>query len=315
MEGRRRRVLQLRAMSSADVELADVVAAGGRARPRPDVPRAALPRGARVDPRARLHGRYEVVGEGGGAWNVEVRDGERLGVTCGSRDERRATAIVRVSRDAYERMATEGTQPDGRDAAAAHPDRGRDPPRHAARPLDRPRGRPRRPGAEPRAAPAGGAVVARGLWGANAAGARRATRRTGRGTGRTRRELLDYRQLYALWERQNWRSHELDFSVDREHWLATPSAAQQNTVGPRVVLRGGGAGHGRPGPVPARGTERRDRALPRHAARGRGPPRRLLRPLRRRGDGADRGRSSRPHARGREDAHLAMARGVRRRAA
>ena len=31
--------------------------------------------------------------------------------------------------------------------------------------------------------------------------------------------LLDYRQLYALWERQNWKAHELDFSVDREHWL------------------------------------------------------------------------------------------------
>jgi ribonucleoside-diphosphate reductase beta chain len=43
-------------------------------------------------------------------------------------------------------------------------------------------------------------------------------------------ELLDYRQLYALWERQNWRSHELDFSVDREHWLATPAAAQENTI-------------------------------------------------------------------------------------
>jgi hypothetical protein len=42
--------------------------------------------------------------------------------------------------------------------------------------------------------------------------------------------LLDYKQLYALWERQNWKASELDFSVDREHWLATPRAAQENTI-------------------------------------------------------------------------------------
>jgi len=41
---------------------------------------------------------------------------------------------------------------------------------------------------------------------------------------------MDYEQLYALWERQNWRAHELDFSVDREHWLITPSEAQLHTA-------------------------------------------------------------------------------------
>ena len=41
---------------------------------------------------------------------------------------------------------------------------------------------------------------------------------------------MDYEQLYALWERQNWRSHELDFSVDKEHWLQTPTEAQQHTA-------------------------------------------------------------------------------------
>ena len=43
-------------------------------------------------------------------------------------------------------------------------------------------------------------------------------------------DLLDYRQLYALWERQNWRVHELDFSVDREHWVASPREAQENML-------------------------------------------------------------------------------------
>jgi ribonucleoside-diphosphate reductase beta chain len=42
--------------------------------------------------------------------------------------------------------------------------------------------------------------------------------------------LLDYRQLYALWERQNWRSTELDFSVDREQWAVTPREAQESTI-------------------------------------------------------------------------------------
>ena len=35
-------------------------------------------------------------------------------------------------------------------------------------------------------------------------------------------ELLDYRQLYELWERQQWQTQELDFSADREHWHGFP---------------------------------------------------------------------------------------------
>ena len=42
--------------------------------------------------------------------------------------------------------------------------------------------------------------------------------------------LMDYEQLYALWERQNWRAHELDFSVDREHWLISPGRGQRHTA-------------------------------------------------------------------------------------
>jgi ribonucleoside-diphosphate reductase beta chain len=43
-------------------------------------------------------------------------------------------------------------------------------------------------------------------------------------------ELMSYGELYALWERQNWRAHEIDFSVDREQWATTPSEAQRNTA-------------------------------------------------------------------------------------
>ena len=35
---------------------------------------------------------------------------------------------------------------------------------------------------------------------------------------RGRADLLDYRQLYALWERQQWAVSDLDFSVDRVDW-------------------------------------------------------------------------------------------------
>ncbi|MEK6272678.1 MAG: ribonucleotide-diphosphate reductase subunit beta [Actinomycetota bacterium] len=79
-----------------------------------------------------------------------------------------------------------------------------------------------------------------GTWGASANGASRSAERrpdgsaidpAQRGAGARRRgELLGYEQLYALWERSNWRAHELDFSVDREHWLATPTEAQRHTA-------------------------------------------------------------------------------------
>jgi ribonucleoside-diphosphate reductase beta chain len=42
--------------------------------------------------------------------------------------------------------------------------------------------------------------------------------------------LLDYRQLYALWERQSWKATELDFTVDKEQWVITPREAQESTL-------------------------------------------------------------------------------------
>jgi ribonucleoside-diphosphate reductase beta chain len=50
------------------------------------------------------------------------------------------------------------------------------------------------------------------------------------GEARRGGDLMGYGELYALWERQNWRAHELDFSVDREQWLASPTEAQQHTT-------------------------------------------------------------------------------------
>jgi ribonucleoside-diphosphate reductase beta chain len=47
---------------------------------------------------------------------------------------------------------------------------------------------------------------------------------------RARDGLLDYPELYALWERQNWSAHELDFSVDQEQWVTTPTESQMHTM-------------------------------------------------------------------------------------
>ena len=207
-------------------------------------------------------------------------------------------------------MASGQVSPSERHAEPAHQGRGRDPPDHAARPLDRARaGRGRRRAASARrsAAPAlqddaRTAACWQGDPGDDADGV--AT------------SLLDYRQLYALWERQNWRAHELDFTVDREQWVTTPREAQESTI---WSLGSFYVGEERVtadlAPFLQAAPERRDRAVPRHPARGRGAPRRLLRPLRRRGDGLLGRRLPRPDARGRADPALALARGVRRRPA
>jgi ribonucleoside-diphosphate reductase beta chain len=50
--------------------------------------------------------------------------------------------------------------------------------------------------------------------------------------GRRRKgaDLLTYEELYALWERQNWKAHEIDFSIDKAQWLATPTESQGETI-------------------------------------------------------------------------------------
>src|SRR2546430_2288272 len=62
--------------------------------------------------------------------------------------------------------------------------------------------------------------------------------------------------------------------------------AGEHRVEPRRLLHRRGAGDGRPGTFPRGRPERRGGGLPRHPARRRGAPRRILRPLRRGGDGA-----------------------------
>ena len=158
--------------------------------------------------------RYVVTGEGGGTWYVTVRDGEPLAVT---REVPRApSGTATVSFDSYQRLASGEISPsiamqnqlttiDGE----LYP------------------------------------ITLLGRWIARAQGLddaelkREAKQRElqeeraglyASGGDHDGDGLLDYRQLYALWERQNWKATELDFSVDREQWVVTPREAQESTI-------------------------------------------------------------------------------------
>jgi ribonucleoside-diphosphate reductase beta chain len=43
-------------------------------------------------------------------------------------------------------------------------------------------------------------------------------------------QLLDYQQLYELWERQQWLTQELDFTQDREDWSSFPPEERQQRM-------------------------------------------------------------------------------------
>jgi ribonucleoside-diphosphate reductase beta chain len=211
IRGKRRKALKLRKMSSGELSMAEVVEAGGTLDP--DILYRSLP--YMIEPEwTRGHEftvRY-VVPEVG-TWYVTARDGEPLEVT---REERHAVGTATVSFDSYQRMASGQISPsiamqnqlttiDGE----IHP------------------------------------VTLLGRWIARAQGMDDAELKREARQRKLQEEraglyasggdhdgdgLLDYRQLYALWERQNWRATELDFSVDREQWVITPREAQESTI-------------------------------------------------------------------------------------
>jgi ribonucleoside-diphosphate reductase beta chain len=171
---------------------------------------------------------YELVGEGGGAWRVEVDDGDvqvRRGV--GESPD----AIVRIRyRDWLRMLSGELTPSDAMRLGYTEVDGSIFPVTRMGRWIDRAEGidgpelareeRQRRLQAE-NAGSWGSKVSSNGASGNAGDPAEPARRRGG---------LMSYEQLYALWERQNWRAHELDFSVDREHWLVSPSESQRHTA-------------------------------------------------------------------------------------
>jgi len=213
IRGKRRKALKLRKMGSGDLSMADVVEAGGTLDP--DILYRSLPYVIDAD-WTKGHTftvRYVVTGENGGTWYVTANDGEPLAVT---QDERDAAGTATVSLDTYQRMASGQISPsiamqnqlttiDGE----IHP------------------------------------ITLLGRWIARSQGEDDAELKREAKQRRLQEEraslyapggdhdgdgLLDYRQLYALWERQNWKATELDFSVDREQWVITPREAQESTI-------------------------------------------------------------------------------------
>jgi ribonucleoside-diphosphate reductase beta chain len=171
---------------------------------------------------------YQLVGEGGGSWRVSVDDG-RVAVGRG-RGEGEPDAVVRLEVENWikllsgeltpsESMRRGSTELEGRIFPVTLLGRWID----RAEGVDGPELARERRQARVQASRAGS-------WGARVNGTSNAAGDPA-GPGRRRRGgLMSYQELYALWERQNWRAHELDFSVDREQWLVTPSEAQRHTA-------------------------------------------------------------------------------------
>ncbi len=171
---------------------------------------------------------YELVGDGGGAWRVEVADGD-VRVRQGVGDD--PDAIVRIRYSDWLRMLSgELTPSDAMRLGYTEVEGSIFPVTRMGRWIDRAEGvdgpelarevRQRRLQAE-NAGSWGSKVTTNG---ASADAGDPAESKRPRGG------LMSYEQLYALWERQNWRAHELDFSVDREHWLVSPAESQQHTA-------------------------------------------------------------------------------------
>jgi ribonucleoside-diphosphate reductase beta chain len=171
---------------------------------------------------------YELVGKGGGTWRVEVDDGQ-VRVERGLGEDPDAIVRIRYT-DWLALLSGELTPPDAMRLGKTEVDGKIPPVTRLGRWIDRAEGidgpelereeRQRRRQAE-NAGSWGSKVATNGA--AGDAGDPAETRRPKGG-------LMSYEQLYALWERQNWRAHELDFSVDREHWLVSPGEAQRHTA-------------------------------------------------------------------------------------
>jgi ribonucleoside-diphosphate reductase beta chain len=171
---------------------------------------------------------YQLVGEGGGTWRVEVDDGA-VRVERGLGES--ADAVVRIRyRDWLRLLSGEITPSDAMRLGHTEVEGRIFPVTRMGRWIDRAEG-------------VDGPELAReerqrvlqaenaGSWGSKvSSNGASADAGDPAESKRPRGGLMSYEQLYALWERQNWRAHELDFSVDREHWLVSPAESQRHTA-------------------------------------------------------------------------------------
>jgi len=231
IRGNRLRARKLRAMSNGPVDLADVISNGGRVDP--DLLYRSLP--YLIDPEwTRGHAyllRY-VIGEQ--SWDIEVRDGEPIRVSEPS-NGRQPDSVVEVSPDTFRKLVSRELSPtDAMRLQLTSVEGQIYPVTLLGRWMDRSQGRDdaelerERRQRELQASRAGS-------WGSNVNGASASPGQgdpahEAEGKRRAGGTLLSYGQLYALWEKQNWKAHELDFTVDKEQWLTTPAESQEHTA-------------------------------------------------------------------------------------
>jgi ribonucleoside-diphosphate reductase beta chain len=232
VRGKRRRALKLRQMSSADLSLAEVVESGGTLEP--DILYRSLPYLIDAEWTAGhdFTVRYVVTGDGGGTWYVSVRDGEPLEVTRESPDGADVAGTASVSFDSYQRMASGQLSPSQAMQNQLTTVDGEIHPitllgRWIARAQGVDDGELKREKRQRRLQEKRANLYADGGIGGPGQGD---PGHDTEGRARDAGGLLDYRQLYALWERQNWKATELDFTVDKEQWVTTPREAQESTI-------------------------------------------------------------------------------------
>lgn len=229
IDGKRRKALRLRKLSNG-MSMRDVARAG--VDPDPDLVYRALPYA--IDPEwtrgQRFTIAYELLQNGtgpGGTWFVKVDDGV---VTVSTEPPELAPdARVSLTHDTWLRLVRGELSPNESMRSALVRVEGKMAPvTLLGRWIERSEGRDGRELERERVQRA--RQERRRTWGAGAAetpagqGDPAQDRRTKRGG------LLSYEDLYALWERQNWKAHEIDFTVDKQEWLTTPTEGQLDTM-------------------------------------------------------------------------------------
>jgi ribonucleoside-diphosphate reductase beta chain len=231
IRGNRMRARKLRAMSEGATDMADVIANGGEVDP--DLLYRSLP--YLIDPAwTRGHSYLLRYGIGERSWDIEIRDGQPL-VVSQPQNGREPDAAVRISDETFRRLVSRELSPtDAMRTQLTTIDGQIYPVTLLGRWIDRAQGRD---GAELEREQRQRALQESraGSWGSSANGAPTSAGQgdpahESEGKRRAGGDLLTYGQLYALWEKQNWRAHELDFSVDREQWVTTPAESQAHTA-------------------------------------------------------------------------------------
>jgi ribonucleoside-diphosphate reductase beta chain len=240
LRGKRRRALRLRALAGGpDPTIEEALAAGAEL----DTDAIFRALAYTIDPEwTRGHSftvAYEIAEEG--TWTVHVRDGDRPLVTTGLPEDG-ADATLTLDRDTYRALASVQMSPaEAMRRHLVHIEGRLHPVTLVGRWIDRAQGRDdaelereerQRTVQSQRAGSWGGLANGTPLPAARPVGPADGGDPGHESAGAARRggDLMGYDQLYALWERQNWKAHELDFSIDREHWLVSPTEAQENML-------------------------------------------------------------------------------------